>query len=137
LALPEGARMVQIQIISGKRMGGDLAVSHFPFAVGRAPDADLVLDDDGVWDRHIQIKFDRSAGFVFESQPGAAVLLNGERVGTGFLRNGDSLVLGGVTIRFWLSRTQQRTMRVLEACTWAGLVMLCAAQIALIYRLLR
>jgi len=42
-----------------------------------------------------------------------------------------------VKIRFWLSETRQKGLRLREFLTWAALTALCAGQVALIYALLR
>ena len=50
---------------------------------GRAADAGLPLDEAGVWERHLQIEFQRGTGFTFTAQPDALALVNGERAGSG------------------------------------------------------
>jgi len=127
--------VIQLQILSGKRAGSDVVVSDFPFVVGRA-DADLQLDDAGVWERHFQMEFRRAEGFHFTTQPDALTLLNGERAQSGFLRNGDLIELGSIQLRFWLARSRQKTLQACEALTWTGLFALFAVQIGLIWWLL-
>ncbi|HMJ90410.1 MAG TPA: FHA domain-containing protein [Candidatus Acidoferrum sp.] len=129
--------MIQLQVISGKTAGGGIVARRFPFVIGRAGDANLCLDDAGVWDRHVEITFDRREGFAFVAQPGASLLLNGERVQAGKLCNGDLIEIGAAQLRFWLARSEQKTMRVREALTWTALIALFGAQIWLIYALLR
>ena len=95
------------------------------------------MDDPGVWDRHLQFEFQRDNGFTFTVQQNALVLINGDIVQAGMLRNGDSIEIGSARLRFWLARSTQKTLRVREALTWFALFALFAAQIALIYGLLR
>jgi hypothetical protein len=45
--------------------------------------------------------------------------------------------LGSARLRFWLAPSMQKTLRLREALTWFALSALFAAQIALIYWLLR
>jgi hypothetical protein len=85
----------------------------------------------------LQFEFRRSEGFTFAAQPDALALVNGERVESGILRNGDLIEVGSARLRFWLARSQQKTLRAREALTWIALFALFAAQIALIYMLLR
>jgi pSer/pThr/pTyr-binding forkhead associated (FHA) protein len=128
--------VIQLQIVSGKQAGSDVTVRQFPLVIGREAAAGLRLDDSGVWDSHLEIQFDRSAGFSFQAGPNALTLVNGERVESGVLRNGDTIELGSVQLRFWLARTQQETMRVREILTWAALLAIFAVQIGLICWLL-
>ncbi|HUP87769.1 MAG TPA: FHA domain-containing protein [Longimicrobiales bacterium] len=128
--------MIQLQVISGKQAGSEIAPRRFPFVIGRAAEAQLKLHDPGVWDHHVEITYERREGFSFNTQPSATLLVNGERVESGKLRNGDLLQLGSVQVRFWLAPSKQKTMRVREALTWTALIALFGAQIWLIYALL-
>lgn len=128
--------MIQFQILSGKQAGSDIVVRHFPFCIGRGADADLQLDDAGVWDRHVQIEFQAGEGFTFSVNTQALTLVNGERVESGVLRNGDLIELGSMRLRFWLARSKQKSLRFRETLTWMALIALFGGQIALIYWLL-
>lgn len=128
--------MIQFQILSGKQAGSDIVVRRFPFCIGRGAEADLQLDDAGVWERHVQIEFQRGEGFAFSANSQALMLVNGERVESGILRNGDLIELGSMQLRFWLARTKQRSLRFRETLTWMALIALFGGQIALIYWLL-
>jgi predicted component of type VI protein secretion system len=129
--------VIQLQVISGKQAGTEMVVRRFPFVVGRGADAQLKLDDPGVWERHAEITYQQREGFFVKAQPSATLLVNHERVESGKLRNGDTLELGSAQVRFWLARSEQNTMRVREVLTWTALVGLFGAQIWLIYALLR
>ena len=129
--------MIQLQVLSGKQAGSDILVCHFPFVIGRAADANARFSDAGVWDRHCEIRFRHDEGFQFAAQPDAALLVNGERMKTGVLRNGDLLELGSVQLRFWLARSRQKGLRLREGLTWAALFVLFVAQAAIIWSLLR
>jgi len=117
--------------------GRDVAVRRFPFRIGRAPEAELRLEEPGVWDRHLEIQFARGQGFTFAAQPEALTLINHEPAAEGVLRNGDTIELGAARLRFWLARARQTTLRVREALTWTALFALWAAQAAIIVWLLR
>jgi hypothetical protein len=129
--------VIQLQILSGKLAGRDIVVRQFPFVVGRAPSAGLRLEDVGVWERHLQIGFKRGAGFEFSSQDPALTLVNSSAVSGGILRNGDLIDVGGVQLRFWLARSEQRSLRLRETLIWTSLFVLPAVQLWLIYWLLR
>jgi pSer/pThr/pTyr-binding forkhead associated (FHA) protein len=129
--------VIQLQILSGKLAGRDIVVRHFPLVVGRAASADVRLEDAGVWERHLQIAFKRGEGFEFSSQESALTLVNSDKVSGGLLRNGDLIEIGGVQLRFWLARSEQRSLRLREVLTWTSLFVLPGVQLALIYWLLR
>ncbi len=128
--------MVQLQILSGKHAGAVAVARHFPFAVGRDKAADLRLEEEGIWDQHLEIKLQMPEGFTLTVHPRARATVNDEPVQHAPLRNGDLLAAGTVKIRFALSETRQSSLRAREFLTWAALAALCAGQIAMIYRLL-
>jgi pSer/pThr/pTyr-binding forkhead associated (FHA) protein len=117
--------------------GSEWIVRDFPFVIGRAPISQIRLGDQGVWDRHLEIRFQRDEGFTFSTRPGALVLINEQPSESGLLRNGDWIQLGSVQLRFWLASSERRSARAREFLTWTALAMLFAAQISLIYLLLR
>jgi predicted component of type VI protein secretion system len=127
--------VIQLQVLSGKQAGTDISVRHFPFVIGRGADANARFQDNGVWDRHCEIRFGHGEGFQFAAD--AALLVNGEPMESGVLRNGDLLELGSVQLRFWLARSRQKGLRFREGLTWAALAALFVAQAAIIWWLLR
>jgi pSer/pThr/pTyr-binding forkhead associated (FHA) protein len=129
--------MIQFNILSGKKAGALLAARHFPFRIGRAPGNELQLDDDGIWDRHLTLEFNRQKGFTLATAPNALAAVNGEPVQTAILRNGDIITVGSAKFQFWLAAARQRGPHLREAFVWALLVAVTAAQFALIYWLLR
>ena len=117
--------------------GGVYAARRFPVRVGRDDTADLRSDEEGVWDRHFEIRFDRAAGFCLEPRPEAPTLVNGERAGQTRLRNGDQIQIGALKLQFWLSDVRQDGLATREALTWAGIAGVTLGQVVLIYLLLR
>jgi predicted component of type VI protein secretion system len=128
--------MVQFKIVSGKMAGTEKVARHFPFRIGRSPSADLQLSDDGVWDQHLELDFDRSTGFVLNAMPSALAAINGQPFQQAVLRNGDAIEIGALRIRFWLGETRQSSLRPREYLTWAAFVLILVAQFYLIYRLI-
>jgi len=104
--------MVQLKILSGKMAGATWVARRFPVRVGRSPGADLQLEEDGVWDEHFEIILDPTTGFVLETHPDAQVSANGQPVQSAVLRNGDLIEIGSMKMRFWLTETRQRALRV-------------------------
>jgi pSer/pThr/pTyr-binding forkhead associated (FHA) protein len=127
--------MVQLQILSGKKAGTKIVARLFPFRVGRSPDANLCLDEPGVWENHFDITL--VDGFVLTTQPNAFVTLNGRNLSETNLQNGDLIEIGLLKLRFGLSVTSQAGLKIREALTWSALLILSVGQIALIYWLLK
>jgi len=128
--------MVQLQVFSGKHAGTATLARRFPFVVGRNSTADLCLEQDGIWDRHLEFHLQIPDGFLLKAHPRALTSVNGQQVQQTFLRNGDLIEVGPLKIQFWLSETRQRGLRTREFLTWFALAALCATQIVLIYGLL-
>jgi pSer/pThr/pTyr-binding forkhead associated (FHA) protein len=128
--------MVQFRILSGKKAGTACVARRFPFRVGRSATGDLTVDDEGVWDAHLQVDFKPGEGFLVSTQGGAMTSVNSQPVQSALLRNGDVIGMGSVKVQFWLSETVQRGLAVREWLTWAGIGLICVGQIGLIYWLL-
>lgn len=128
--------MVQFQILSGRRAGIILESPRLPVTIGRSEQADIAIDDPGVWPCHCKIHW-RTEGLILEVEPEALASVNGVPVPQALLRNGDTITLGGATLRFCLSPMRQKGVALREWLTWAGLALLCLGQVALIYYLSR
>ena len=128
--------MVQLQVFSGQHACTATLARRFPFVVGRNSTADLCLEQDGIWDRHLELHLQIPDGFLLKAHPLALTSVNGLPVQQTFLRNGDLIEVGPLKIQFWLSETRQRGLRTREFLTWFALAALCAGQIVLIYGLL-
>ena len=118
-------------------MAGTVWVArHFPVQIGRAPEADFRLEENGVWDRHLKLEFKPGKALHFRRGPGAG-RCQWARCQTGLLRNGDVIELGSAKLQFWLADTKQRRLRVSEWATWALITSITLGQVALIYWLVR
>jgi pSer/pThr/pTyr-binding forkhead associated (FHA) protein len=129
--------MIQFNVLSGKKAGAQLAARRFPFRIGRAPGNELQLDDEGIWDRHLTVEFDRRKGFTLATAPDALAAVNGDPVQTAILRSGDIITLGSARLQFWIAAVRQRSLRLREAFVWGLLAAVTAGQFVLIYQLLR
>ena len=125
--------MIQFQVLAGKKAGSISVARRFPFRIGRAPAMDLCLEDDGVWDHHLDLTLTPQSGFVLTRRPDALAFVNGTAFEQVALRNGDLVELGSTKLQFWLGETRQHSLRLREFLTWFILGALCLAQIALIY----
>jgi len=128
--------MVQLNVLSGRTAGRQLVVRRFPFHIGRAPENELALDDDGIWDRHLTLDLQRGQGFTCAAAVNALVSANGQPVQTTVLRNGDIITLGSVKLQFWLAAARQRAWGAGELFVWLLVAGVIASQFALIYWLL-
>ena len=128
--------MVRLTILNGKKAGADWVARRFPFRVGRAAACELCLDDEGVWDRHLEFNLKPAAGLFLAAQPGSLTCVNGHPVAETALRNGDLIEIGSLRLRFWLAPTRQRGLRLREYLTWLALALVSLGQVALIYWLL-
>jgi len=129
--------MVQFRILSGKKAGSSWDALRFPVRVGRSANADLQLEEAGVWEEHLKINLDPKEGFLVETQPNAVTSINGHPAQSAVLRNGDTIDVGSVKLQFWLGEAQQRGQFAREAFVWTLITLVCFAQIGLIYWLLQ
>ncbi|MGH7976651.1 MAG: FHA domain-containing protein [Limisphaerales bacterium] len=129
--------MIQLNILSGKKAGDQSVTRHFPFRVGRAAGNDLQLDDDGIWDQHLELEFQKQEGFKLAIEPNALATVNSQPVQNAILRNGDIITIGSVKLQFWLAAAKQRGLRLREGFVWALLIFVTVSQFALLYWLIR
>src|SRR5206468_11758265 len=108
---------------SGKMAGVDYVARRFPFRVGRSASAELHLEDAGVWDDHLSFALGADQNIELTIQSGALATVNGQNVSSASLRNGDLISIGAVTLRFGLSPTRQKGLRLREGLVWTGLAL--------------
>jgi pSer/pThr/pTyr-binding forkhead associated (FHA) protein len=125
--------MIQLHVLSGKQAGSRVAASRFPFRIGRDPQNDLPLDDDGVWDKHIVLEFQKKEGFRLAAAPEAIAAVNSKPAGDALLRNGDVITLGSAKLQFWIAPARQHGLRLRENSVWALLFLVALAELVLIY----
>jgi len=129
--------MIQLRILSGKLAGENIFVRQFPFHIGRAPQNELCLEDDGVWDNHLAIGFEKQEGFMLTTAPDAFTAVNEQpQQNTNTrLRNGDVISFGSAKIQFWLAPAKLRGLLLREAFVWLLLAGLTLFQILLLLKL--
>jgi len=128
--------MIQFRILSGKKAGSTCVGHRFPLRLGRASSSDLQFEDDGIWDQHLRFEFNPAEGVVLQVEPGALAAVNGQPMERVLLRNGDTIDMGSLRLRFWLGETRQGSLRFREWFTWLGIAGVSLGQIALVYWLL-
>jgi diguanylate cyclase (GGDEF)-like protein len=97
---PESEALVTV--ITGPQAGRFAATSGTPMTIGRASDADLVVDDDGVSPHHVRIARAAGKGYYVEDLGSTTgTFLGTVPIGVALLRDGDHLKLGpNVEARF-------------------------------------
>jgi hypothetical protein len=128
--------MIQLKILTGKQAGTAVVARRFPFRVGRGNGCDLLLDDPGVWDRHLELGLTSDNAIRARRMSDALLMIEGQNADEKSLRNGDLIELGSVKIRFGLAEARLRSVAFREALTWGGIMVLCLFQVVLIYWLL-
>ncbi len=128
--------MILLEFLSGSKVGSAAEVRRFPWRLGRSPRSHLVLDDDGVWEQHLEIQLDRTQGFFLQTRSEAFVAVNGQKVERHRLASGDVISVGAARIRFSLAPTRLRGLRFREVLTWISLALFALGQVGLIYWLL-
>ena len=127
--------MVQLCVISGRMAGDNVVVRHFPFHIGRSAENDFCLDDDGIWEQHLVLGFQKKEGFTLQTVSEAFAAINEQPQTSARLRNGDIISFGSAKIQFWLAPVNQKSLRLREAFVWLLLAAVTALQVALICRL--
>lgn len=123
--------MIDFQVLSGRKAGSRVAVSRFPFLIGRAAQNHLSLDDDGIWEQHLSVEFQKD-GFHLSVPANAIATIDGQPVARTRLRNGDIITLGSVKLQFWISPAPQRGLSLRENFVWALLAAVTIGQFILI-----
>lgn len=122
----ERNRSAAIRVMSGSRLGRVFPVGPIPITIGRAPDATIHLDEQGVSREHARIELRDAGAVVAIVDPGSTngTFVNGDRVTERALADGDSIQVGAQTLlRFSLQDQleQQFQEKQLESATRDGL----------------
>ncbi|MGC8742431.1 MAG: FHA domain-containing protein [Verrucomicrobiia bacterium] len=129
--------MAKLSVISGKNKGLSIKLDKFPFTFGRADNADLSIDEEGVFDRHFQITHIPGDGYYIEAFEPALVAVNDLYITKTRLKNGDFIQSGNVKLRFWLAEVKQKNFIFREIIIWFWLTLLTFGQVFVIYWLLK
>jgi pSer/pThr/pTyr-binding forkhead associated (FHA) protein len=129
--------MVCLRFLSGARAGQTVPLRRLPCSIGRSPENELVLTEDGVWDRHLRLSVVPPQGVWIERESEAWATLNERPFLKSRIRPGDVIGFGAIKVQLGLDETHPYGLRWREWSTWIGLGALGVGQIALIYWLAR
>ena len=129
--------MVQFEVFWASGEATIHPFSSLPCTIGRDTRCDLCLPEPGVWDQHVTISLTEDSSFRVVRQSEGTLILNGEVVEDAPLRNGDTLELGGITVRFWLTPVRPRSQSAGDWVFWGLVGLVFATMISLMITLPR
>ncbi|HJZ89031.1 MAG TPA: FHA domain-containing protein [Polyangia bacterium] len=94
---PPGPKLV---IIGGNDRGHEFALDRPQLTIGRGTDNDIILADIAVSRSHVVILMDGTRSTMRDLNSGNGTLVNGQRVASCVLRDGDQIELGNTLLRF-------------------------------------
>jgi diguanylate cyclase (GGDEF)-like protein len=92
---PDRAHLI---VLAGESLGQMFRVERSEMVIGRAADAAIRLQDDGVSRHHARIVEVQGELCVEDLQSANGTLLNGHRIRSAVLRDGDKIQMGSTTI---------------------------------------
>lgn len=110
-------RLILLQRTGGARQ---VHLSHTPFTVGRASNCDLVLDEAPVSRLHAVLELVAGNFQVRDHDSHNGTFVNGRRVQTQALANGDELRLGPCVLRFLIAGGELESAEALRLVTIPG-----------------
>lgn len=96
----KSSRSAYLIVISGRSVGRmyKLSASGSETSIGRTPDADVFIDDEGVSRRHAKIAYDSGSVRLIDLGSTNGTFANGQKVDTRLLKDGDRIQIGSTTI---------------------------------------
>jgi diguanylate cyclase (GGDEF)-like protein len=85
-------------VLAGESLGQMFRVEQSEIVIGRAADASIRLQDDGVSRHHARIVQDQGELVIEDLKSANGTLLNGDRIRRAVLRDGDKIQVGSTTI---------------------------------------
>lgn len=107
-------RSVRLTLVAGPHKGTAFTLpAGSSVVVGRSRSADLALrQDTSISRRHLRLEIGRTQIRVFDLESRNGTLLNGTRVSSAILRDGDTLCIGGTRIIVRPATSEARTSSV-------------------------
>lgn len=92
--------MAKVTLLFGNDPQGDFPLNKAEHTIGRARDCDILVDNLGVSRHHCSIVQDGSNWKLVDQGSNNGTFLNGEKVNTQVLANGDRIILGKYSLVF-------------------------------------
>lgn len=92
--------MALVTVMFGEETLGSHTVSHYPFVVGRDSSCEVTIDNVGLSRKHCQITWKDGSFHVEDLESLNGTYLNGERVTSAPIRDGDEMKIGKHTLIF-------------------------------------
>ena len=93
-------RRCKLVVIKGAQRGTEFVINSDLFRVGKAPENDLVLDDETVSRGHFEIMRDAKGYLVRDMKSTNGTFLDGAEVKEAYLRSGSVIAAGSVELKF-------------------------------------
>lgn len=90
----------ELQLVKGPGAPNAFKLSGAELVVGRSPDVDLVLDSNDLSRRHARMSFAQAQWSIRDLDSRNGVYLNGVRIHSATLYDGDTVQLGNVVFVF-------------------------------------
>jgi hypothetical protein len=97
------SRFGKLVCLSGPRAGREYDLPSRTIVIGRAPDSDIVLEDQYASRQHAEIRYIDGAHQIYDLNSKNGVVLNGRKLaagGSAWLEDGMEVVLASTTFRF-------------------------------------
>jgi len=91
-------RKPALVVISGPQLGRSIDIDKDEFMIGRVENCDLVVEDDLVSRHHCKLLLTPDGAEIVDLASTNGTLLNGRRTDKAFLKEGDQIQIGSITI---------------------------------------
>ncbi len=104
LKIPDSIRAT-LKVLSGANESETFAVAHSSVTLGRGEQADIVIDDEAMSRRHLEVSYRNLEFRLKDMESSNGTFLNGSEVKEYALRNGDKIMAGETVFLFGVERT--------------------------------
>jgi hypothetical protein len=130
--------MLQLHVTDDRGAVTTHQVEHFPFLIGRSPQADLQVASAGVFEQHARLELaleeeSAEAKFFLQAIGQSVLLVNGERTNCRRILIGDEISLGGARALVSLSPAGQSALALHESMVWALVCVVVIAEAIVIH----
>jgi diguanylate cyclase (GGDEF)-like protein len=93
-------QQAQLIVLSEPRLGSRVVLGESPVEIGRGSSCSLIIDSDSVSRRHARVEWTGNGHRVVDLGSTNGTFVNGMRVGTHDLRDGDRIQFGKVLLKY-------------------------------------